>query len=322
MAVANSLRRLREVLPKDGNPISKGDGFSIDPRLIEIEPGFNARGAIDPDYWDRPEVVEYVRALAESYKNNPSLVPPMIVKVVDVEVNEAGDIIGGSVYVRDGECRLRGVRMAIAEGATISKLFVLEASGDEAAQAALITSTDSKLRLSVIEVAVNFGRLSTWGHSDAEIGKQHGYSAQRVAQIRGYLELPIELKRMIDRNEIAATFAAELYAEHGQKAVELAKEGMENAKKKGKTRATKSTTTQAPRMTKKLVESMRQGVTSLASRLGELSTSEDGYFTMRLSREDVEQLQALKEQLSKLEQPAEDEGATTEKDEEQQALPL
>lgn len=317
MAAINSLRALKAEKP---DPVSKGDGFAVAPHLLVEEEGFNVRGAFDPGYFDRSEVVAHIRSLADSYKAG-RYVPPIVVQTRD-----------GVPYVRDGHCRRRGLMLAISEGAQIQKIQVLEHKGDEADQAALIVSSNNSLPLSIMERAVIYGRLANWGFKDHEIAaKVGGISAERVRQLRGYLELPLELKRMIDADHIAAGYAAELYAEHGQKAIEIAKAAKEEADKAGKTKVTKSIVTKAgvsptpraPRFSKKLLASMREGVSTLTRHLDNLNLAEDRQtFTVKLTVEDVELLQALKEQMDNLKPAAEATEATKKAGKEQQALPL
>lgn len=309
----NSLRALKESKSPDAEKVTKGTSMSVHPSLLLEEEGYNSRGVFVDGYFERPEVVAYIRGLAESYKAG-AYVPPIVVKVKD-----------GKPYVRDGHCRLRGLKIAIAEGAQIERIDVLELKGDEAKQVALIVSSDNKLPLTALERAVNYGRLSAWGWSDAKIAAEIGRTAEHVRQLRALLELPIELKRLMQEGVVAATLAAELYAAHGDKAVDMVKSGQTNS---GKERITKKDIGKEPaaavprrRPGKKLVEAMWSSVSALP--LDNLKIADDGQcFVMTLTREEVEQLQALKADLAALKSDESDASESPADDAAQQQIPL
>ncbi|EJI4942339.1 chromosome partitioning protein ParB, partial [Salmonella enterica subsp. enterica serovar Typhimurium] len=130
------------------------------------------------------------------------------------------------------------------------------------------------------------------------------------------------LKRMIQEGSVAATYAQELYNEHGTNAVEILKKAQEeqasgNDGKKAPKKLTKKSVEKGPRLGKKVVEAMHRGVSSITSRLDNIKPNDDGEtFTLTLSREDVDAFQELKAKLAELEPK------TDESNEDQQELDL
>lgn len=132
------------------------------------------------------------------------------------------------MYVREGHRRRRAILLAIEEGADIQFVQVVEHKGDEAEQSLLIATSNDGLPLSPLERAVIYARLANWGWSDQMIAQRVGRSAEHVRIARALLEMPLELKRMIQEGSVAATYAQELYNEHGTNAVEILKRRRKN----------------------------------------------------------------------------------------------
>lgn len=302
MAQVNSLKSLN----RESSDVSKSDLFSVAPHLLLEEEGFNTRGAFCEDYYERPDIKEGIRSLADAYKRG-DYVPPIIVKVRD-----------GNVYVREGHRRRRAILLAISEGAEIRKTQVLEHKGDEAEQTLLIATSNDGLPLTPLEKAVIYGRLAKWGWSDQEIAERVGRTAEHVRQAKALLELPLELKKMIQANEVAATYASELFREHGEAAVQMLKDAMagEGDEKPKKLTRKKVEKKKAPKMGKKVVEAMHKSVSSITKRLDSIQSDGDT-FTLTLTRDDVDELQALREKLAEFEAEVEEQT-----NEEQQELGL
>jgi len=299
MAQVNSLKSLNRA----STDVSKSDLFSVAPHLILEEDGFNTRGAFCEDYYERPDIKAGIRSLADAYKRG-DYVPPIIVKVRD-----------GKVFVREGHRRRRAILLAISEGADIRKVQVLEHKGDEAEQTLLIATSHDGLPLTPLERAVIYGRLARWGWSDQEIAERVARTAEHVRQARSLLELPLELKKMIQAGEVAATYAAELFREHGEDAVSVLKQAQqETGDTPKKVTRKKVEKKNAPKIGKKVVEAMHKSVSSLTKRLDTLKEEGDT-FTLTLTRDDVEELQELREKLAELE-------AEPRVDEKQQELTL
>lgn len=300
MAAINSLKAFARASKDEvESDVSRSDLYMINPSRIREEEGFNARGAFcEGDYYERPEVKARIRMFAEAYKRGDHI-DPIVVKVID-----------GEIFVREGHRRLRGLHLAISEGTDIKRTPVFEHKGDEAEQALLVVTSNSGEPLTRLERAVIFARLSSWGWSDQKIATHAGnLHAESVRQDRALLNMPIELKRMVQEGIVAATYAQELFNEHGTKAVEIlknaqAEQSSDNAGKPDAApkKLTKKSVEKGPRLGKKVVEAMHRGVSSITSRLDSMKASDDGKsFTLTLSLAEVEELQELKAKLAALE---------------------
>lgn len=308
----NSLKALNAA-PETKAQTTKGDLISIDPMLLEEEEDFNTRGSFIPGYWELPKTQAGIRALAEAYKRG-DYVPPIIVKVVD-----------GRVLVRDGHRRRRALLLAISEGAEIRRTPVLEHKGDEVAQSLLIGTSNDGEALAPLDRAVLYGRFARWGWTDKEIATRMNRSVEHVRQGHQLLELPMDLKVMIQLGEVAAHYALELYREHGgQKALQLLKQAHgeaaagagdpvtgENPKP---VKITKKMVQKQPALGKKVVKAMHESMLTITSRLDSIKqVGKKDRYILELSQGEVEQLYQLREKLAGM-------TATDEKNPNQQSL--
>lgn len=203
MATPNSLRALHEA---NKGAITKGNMFSLPIDLIFVEEGFNTR-----DY-DRPEVQEHIRSIANAYKQGRDI-DPMRVSVVD-----------GKAYLRDGHCRYLGAKLAISEGLELPRLNVLPCAGDEIDQSLVIVTSNLGLKLTPVEQASVYARLITLGLTDGEIATRVGKTPQHVQQYLTVHNMPLEMKRMIQSGAVAMSVALKLFNEFGTKAVVMLKD--------------------------------------------------------------------------------------------------
>lgn len=299
MAVANSMKALN----RERTDVSKTDVFTVDPDILVEEEGFNTRGAFLDDYWERPDVVAYVRALADAYIRG-DLVPPIVVKVID-----------GIPYIRDGHCRKRGLDLAKSEGHKIPRIKVLEAVGDDIQQTSLIVKSNDRLKLSVVDRGVAYQRMEAQGWTVAEIAADISRSENHVRDLLNLVTAPRALLVMIQQRLVSGSYALELYKEHGTKAVAIlqsAKEQLESeadtetnkggdAAPKAPIKITKRKVSTGPRITKKVGIAMHASLSSLTKRLESLKPADEAdTFVMTLTRAEVEQLQAMQKTLHEI----------------------
>ncbi|EPJ7983218.1 ParB/RepB/Spo0J family partition protein [Pseudomonas aeruginosa] len=181
----------------------------LSPEVIEEEPGFNLR-----DY-ERPETKAHIAKLAAAWASGAQM-PPLEVKIKD-----------GRCYVRDGHCRLRGARMAIANGSPIKRVSVIELKGaDDVAHVRLLTSNDS-LKLTPIQRAHGYQRLRNYGWDDKEIAKELGVTETTIREAIRLLTLPDEIQAFVADGVIKAYFAVDLWREHGSETVAIIQEAVE-----------------------------------------------------------------------------------------------
>lgn len=267
-----------KALNRQSEDVSRSDLYLVSPEMLTEEQGFNVRGAFDEAYFDQPEVDEHIRGLADAYKAG-RYVPPIVVQVRD-----------GVPYVRDGMHRRRALMLAISEGADIKRVQVLEHRGEEAQQTLLLATSNDGRPLSPMERAVIYDRLEKWGWTLQEIASSVRRTPKHVSQTLALLDMPLELKRMVQRNEIAATQAAELFRQHGEDAVSMINKAQE--KKEGK--VTKKDIVKQPRMTKQVQQAVRSNLDALTTRVSSASVDVSGNITLVLNADEAQELLELR----------------------------
>lgn len=200
MGVPNSLRAMHGEYK---GKMTKTNLFMADLDLIEEEDGFNTRE------YDRPEVKEHIRKLADVYKAGEEL-PPLLVRVVD-----------GRILLRDGYCRRRGALLAREEGAEIVRLPIQEVKGDEVEQSMVILTSNDGLKLTALERAKVYARLLGMNLTEDEIASRVRKTKTHVQQYLAVYGLPVKLKEYIKADVVSWSLALEMYNEHGSKAVDL-----------------------------------------------------------------------------------------------------
>lgn len=271
-----------KALNRSSEDVSRSDLYSVSPDMLTEEAGFNVRGAFDEAYFEQPEVEEHIRGLADSYKAG-RYVPPIVVQVRD-----------GIPYIRDGMHRRRALMLAISEGADIKRVQVLEHRGDEAQQTLLLATSNDGRPLSPMERAVIYDRLEKWGWTVQEIASSVRRTTKHVGQTLALLDMPLELKRMVQRNEIAATQAAELFRQHGDDAVSMIHKARE---KTDKDKVTKKDIVKVPRMTKKVQQAVRTHLGTVTARLAATEADDTGSITLVLDADEAEELMELRSML-------------------------
>lgn len=186
--------------------LGRSELHNIDPRVIQVFPGFNVR----KDMGD-------IKGLAASIREN-GVQEPLQVFIKD-----------NTVYVDRGHRRLEAVKMLIAEGLDIKSIPCrIEPKGvsEEERIVGLITSNDG-MPLSVLEKAVVYDRLAKFGWDDCAIAKRFGISQSSVSNARLLVDLPKPVEKAIINEQIAPTYVMELRRELSQEAKKKTKDNEE-----------------------------------------------------------------------------------------------
>lgn len=205
--------------------ISEGssDIFKIDPRKLKIKNGWNNRDFSDPSN------IQHVQELGAS--------------IAEVGVKEPLTVVWeeGEAWVTDGECRLRGTMFAINTLKAEIKTVPCKAEDRYASEAERLFSQfvrNSGKPFTILENAALFKRLLDKGWNQTEIAKRSGISAARVSQILDYNTMPEGIKESVLAGIVAPTTAMQTIKDHGSKAEQVLKKGMELANEQGKTKVT------------------------------------------------------------------------------------
>lgn len=173
----------------------RSDVFRVNPFLIKIEDGFNAREI------DSPSTQQHIDELAQSIAKI-GVQRPLKVR------NK-----GGVMLLKDGECRLRATIRAIeVYEAEIHSIPVLLADRSESdADSALgILVENSGLPLTPLAKAVVVTRLKGFGWNDDDIAEKAGMSKARVTQLLDLNGLGEEVKSLIRAEVVSPTLALDI----------------------------------------------------------------------------------------------------------------
>jgi ParB/RepB/Spo0J family partition protein len=180
-------------------PKAKVDNSKIrelDPKLIKIEEGFNARD------FDTKANKEHVKELAASIKE-VGVLESLTVRY-DAKTSE--------YYLVNGESRLRATLLAIEGGAPIKSVpvnFERKGTSTEDRIATLITRNEGK-KLEVLEQAEVFSRLSNLGWADLQIAKKTGKTGPFVGSVLKLAAAPAKLKKLISDGQVSASLAIDI----------------------------------------------------------------------------------------------------------------
>lgn len=201
------------------------DVYRLDPSLIQIREGWNARDFNDPVNKD------HVEQLAKSIAEIGVLQPIRVAWKDNV------------AYLTDGESRLRAVRLAIKKGAEIKTIPVIteDRYASEADQLFTQIAANSGKPFSTLEMSSVFVRLKAFGWSEKDIAAKSGYSTQRVRDLLELNAAPAEVTKMIRDGDVKATTAQKVIRSHKgdrKAAVAALEKAVVEAKASGKKRAT------------------------------------------------------------------------------------
>lgn len=205
------------------------DLFMLDPRTIQIEPGWNVRQ-------EGPELENHIQALMTSIREIGVQEPLTIYVKNDVPI------------LTNGHCRLTAVLRLLDEGVEIKAVpcRTEERFASEADRVLAMVTRNSGKNLTPLEMGMVYKRLIGYGWEVVEIAKKVGQTAQYVEQLLELQAAPAEVVNMVKDGRVAATTAAKVVRKEGTNAAKVLAEAQEVAKKAGKTKVTPKHVEQAP----------------------------------------------------------------------------
>lgn len=140
-------------------------------------------------------------------------------------------------YISDGHCRLKALKLAIAEGAQIEQIPAVtlptKGVGLEDIVVGLVRSNSGK-SLTAYETSLVCKRLANYGWASTKIGERLGFTPVYVELLLEAVSAPMSIVTMIQNGEVALTTAVEILRKHGSNAAEMLKDGLASAKANGK----------------------------------------------------------------------------------------
>lgn len=215
MPYANHMASLKAAAEDKSNPaVSKTTQFAVDPRVLEIEEGFNAR-PLNPDH---------VNEMALAQRNGATF-PPL-----DVRVDE------GRILIVDGHHRHAASMKNIAEGYDIKSLDVRQFRGNDADRVAHMLNSASGLALTPLQLGVQYRKLIGYGWTEKQIADRRGKTVQHVKDMIQLAEANSDVHQAVNAGHISGTAALKIVKEHGSKAGAVIQEGLEAAQAAGKSK--------------------------------------------------------------------------------------
>jgi len=204
-----------------GNP--RKDVFGIDPHILKIEEGWNIRT-------DGPEKDAHIRTLADSIKA-AGVRRPLLVRAE-----------GESLYVVDGECRLRATLLAISEGASIPSIPCMSEdrySTPADRNVSMLVENEENLPLTMLQKGEGMKRLLSHGYTETRIASEIGKSVTHVKTCLNLTTVSPEILTMVQDGKVSATTALKVVKEKGQnEAVDVLKDAVGVSAAMGKKKAT------------------------------------------------------------------------------------
>lgn len=197
--------------------VGKETTFKVDPRLIEIQPGFN-----------RPIIREHIDQFKTSIKNGATI-PPIYVRV------EPGRII-----MVDGEHRWRAVMELIAEGMEIPFMSAIQFRGSDADAIAHLLTTAQGAGILPLAQGEQYLKLIRLKWDVKMIAARTGKSTTHIENCLRLAEANTDVQEAVRSGEVASSLAVDFIKEHGTQAGAAIKTELAKAKANGKTKLTKA----------------------------------------------------------------------------------
>lgn len=181
----------------------KNDLYHVDPRLIDVEEGFNIR----EDFGD-------IKGLAKDIKEN------------GVRVPMRGRRNGERFILTDGERRWRSCQILISEGEEFRVPFILESKGtSEEDRLADMFSMNTGKNLNMLEMANGIAKFLKLNYTEEEIAVKIAKSRIFISNCITLLETPKSVKTLIKENKITPTLVLDIFRKNKfDKAVSIIEE--------------------------------------------------------------------------------------------------
>lgn len=199
--------------------VQKTTQFQLDPRIIEIEDGFNAR-PLDP---------EHVASFKLAYKSGATL-PALFVRVD-----------AGRVVLVDGHHRLAAVMELIAEGVEVLRIDCMQFRGNDAERITLMLTTAQGKHLTPLEQGIQYKKLTGYGWGVREISAKVGKSEQHVNGMIDLANANSDVHGLVKGGKVAAHVALSVVKKHGDAAGKVLADHLEKATASGQKKVTNKT---------------------------------------------------------------------------------
>ena len=259
--------------------VRRVDAYRADPRVLEIEEGFNVRVKDDPELRQhidsiKASIVAYLtREDPDNRVSEGGLLD--VFPAIQVRVTEEGNIL-----VVDGHCRTTAIRELLAEGWDIREIDLDPTKADPADRVVLMVRSSLGKSLLPIEKAEAFVRLvDNFGWTFPKIARNcGGVTTQRVEQLVLLGHAPQDIRDMVIARKVTADTAIEIVRKHREDPQEAVRFLENLVASKGARPVGKAQTQLAiPRKVQQTVfQALHAGSKSLAKQISDLE-GQDGW---------------------------------------------
>lgn len=205
-----SLKQMAE--DKGNDAVSKKTIYQADPRILQVEPGFNLR-------IQTPALKESIRLLKEAY--------------IAGAVFPAIDVHKGTQVIDDGHRRHAAIMLAIAEGHEVRKVEVREVDGNKADRVVHMLGSgdgDGNRPLSTLEKGLGYKRLLHFGWSKQDICAKRKVSITHVEQALALANADPEVQNLFALEMVSVGAALDAIRDYGDDAGKILKELSDSAR--------------------------------------------------------------------------------------------
>jgi transcriptional regulator with XRE-family HTH domain len=196
-----SLKKIAEDKAQTEIGIKKVTDYLLDPRNIEIEPGFNGRDMENLS----PRTRSHIDRMKEAIRAGV-IMPPLRVRVAD------------KIYVVEGHCRLTAYKELIAEGEEIALVKCEQFNGNDEDRDFEVLNSSSQLHLTRLEQGRIYKRRAAYGWSVARIAERARMSPSYVEQNLMLANANADVQALLEADKISAKVALDALRKHGEQA--------------------------------------------------------------------------------------------------------
>ena len=201
---------------KNNDHVSKVTSFAVDPRVLEVNEGFNPR-PVDPKHMEEMSLA----------MRSGATFPPLDVWVED-----------GHIFIVDGHHRHAAALDAISKGSDIKSLECRHFRGNDADRVAHSLNSAGGLALTPLQLGVRYQTLIGFGWTEQRIADRRGKSLQHVKDMIQLAEANSDVHQAVNAGQISGTAALKMVKQHGSRAGAVIQAGLEQAKAEGKEKVT------------------------------------------------------------------------------------
>jgi len=217
MGYTNNMASLKAAAEDKTNPgVSKVTSFAVDPRILAVEPGFNAR----------PLNADHVASLSLTLRNG-AVFPPLEVRVEE-----------GQIFIVDGHHRHAAALDAISKGSDIKAMDCRHFRGNDIERVAHMITSAGGLPLTPLQLGIQYRKLIGFGWDEKQIADRVGKTTVHVKDMITLAEANSDVHKAVNAGEVSGTTALEIVKEHGSKAGAVISEALQQARAEGKSKVT------------------------------------------------------------------------------------